>query len=232
MHNLDLVEGIIQRGADLNHPIDSCNICHPLAMALRLEQLPIARVLITIGANVNTASCSKHGDGQIPLIFAILQHDSSMVDLLLSRGADVNAADNNGYTPLRLAVEYEFTKAIDKLLEHGAVDIDITSNCTSSSLHVVCDLPSKRDPMRLAENLLNHGANVNARDTDGRTPFMRAAGKGHIDLCKRLIEQGADPLAVDNWSFSALNFAYQEGFFEIVTWLLDTVPGIENILSN
>ncbi|KAG4433568.1 hypothetical protein IFR05_010937 [Cadophora sp. M221] len=187
-------------------------------MALRLEQSPIARILITAGANVNTASCTEHEDGQTPLIFAILQNDPSMVDLLLICGADVNIPDINGYTPLRLAVEYGFTKTIDKLLENGAVDIDITSNCTSSGLHVVCDLPSKRDPTRLAENLLNHGAHVNARDTDGRTPFIRASGKGHLALCKRLIEQGADPLAVDNWSFSALNFAYQEGFLEIVTW--------------
>ena len=43
----------------------------------------------------------------------------------------------------------------------------------------------------MASFLVKKGANVNARNSEGKTPLMLAAQHGHIDIAKLLLENGA-----------------------------------------
>lgn len=45
--------------------------------------------------------------------------------------------------------------------------------------------------------LLKHGANVNAQDTEQWTPLHAAACCAHMNVCRALIDSGADLLAVN-----------------------------------
>ena len=44
----------------------------------------------------------------------------------------------------------------------------------------------------MVELLIEHGADVNHQDDDGRTPLHWAARKGHLEIVSILIEEGAD----------------------------------------
>src|SRR5205085_948618 len=101
--------------------------------------------------------------------------------LLILHGADVNARDSEKVTPLDAAMAGdwygEFKERIRKeescaelLLQHGA-DVDVADRQETTPLMAACmSLPDAKDnAYRSLCQLLEHGANVNTVDNEGRT---------------------------------------------------------------
>ena len=84
-----------------------------LMMAALKGNLAGAELLLARGAKVNQSGWS-------PLHYAAAGPDSKMVQLLIDRGADVEAASPNGTTPLMMAAQYGSEASVDLLLSHGA----------------------------------------------------------------------------------------------------------------
>ncbi len=76
---------------------------------------------------------------------------------------------------------------------------------------------------------LKRGANVNATDDQGRTPLVLAAERGHADICRILLEAGADPYLRDGDGNDALAVAVRHGRTEVeaVLRLQEPPPPIE-----
>ncbi len=55
--------------------------------------------------------------------------------------------------------------------------------------------------------LLDSGADINARGSDGSTPLMMASGYGYTDIVKLLLDRGADARAQMSDGMNALTFA-------------------------
>ena len=64
---------------------------------------------------------------------------------------------------------------------------------------------------RTVEFHLRRGQDVDATDARGRTLLLIAAAKGHADICRLLIEAGADPSLCDSEGFDALSAAIRNG---------------------
>ncbi|USE80458.1 RNA polymerase sigma factor RpoD [Cupriavidus gilardii] len=60
---------------------------------------------------------------------------------------------------------------------------------------------------------------ANARDANGDTPLMIAAAYGHLDVCKLLVENGADPLATDQTGATAYSKALASNKLDVVELL-------------
>jgi ankyrin repeat protein len=112
---VDVVRKLIELGANVNHTDQRAN-CTPLlytATTLRgryLRGTPeernlIARLLIEHGADVNHAlgDGTASGDGQTTLHFAAKDKNAGLVRILLSAGANRNAKESHGWTPLDIA---------------------------------------------------------------------------------------------------------------------------------
>lgn len=72
------------------------------------------------------------------------------------------------------------------------------------------------------QNLLAGGVDVNARDEHGRTPLMRAASLGRVEVVRVLLDAGADINSMDNEGWTALMYASARGFTEIVQLIENT----------
>ena len=76
------------------------------------------------------------------------------------------------------------------------------------------------------EDLRTRRANINQKNAEGQTPLILAARSGKNDFTAMLIEMGADVNSVDNNQHSALYYASEAGYDEIVEQLL--IAGAEN----
>jgi len=78
----------------------------------------------------------------------------------------------------------------------------------------------KGDARRVRE-LLDRGADVNARDVFDRTPLHLAAAFGHLDVAKLLLDRGADIDARESDGWTPLHYAAVNGRLDVARLLLE-----------
>uniref|UniRef100_UPI004072FD1C Kinesin-like protein KIF18A, DARPin fusion protein n=1 Tax=synthetic construct TaxID=32630 RepID=UPI004072FD1C len=128
------------------------------------------------------------------------------VRILMANGADVNATDASGLTPLHLAATYGHLEIVEVLLKHGA-DVNAIDIMGSTPLHLAALIGH----LEIVEVLLKHGADVNAVDTWGDTPLHLAAIMGHLEIVEVLLKHGADVNAQDKFGKTAFDISIDNG---------------------
>jgi len=105
----------------------------------------------------------------------------------LAAGADVNAKDDWGKTPLYVAALGGHKEIAELLIAKGAdVNAKVDGGVTT------LQLAASRGHKELAELLIAEGADINAKDEDGHTPLHQAALDGQKEVAELLIAKGAD----------------------------------------
>lgn len=94
--DVDGVTQAIANGADVNQVIGSGT---PLSLAVGQKNKEMIRLLLTHGANPSLRDESS-GDGDTPLHLACIEGEEEIAELLIASGADVDAKNNTGDTPL------------------------------------------------------------------------------------------------------------------------------------
>jgi len=120
------------------------------------------------------------------------QGNFDLAKQLISLGADTNACDNQGATPLHKALQYGKFDVVQLLVEQGA-DVNSWNARDSTPLHMA----SEYGHLNSVKVLLNHGADMKARDSDGSTPMHYVSIYGHVNVVQHLINVGADKMACD-----------------------------------
>ncbi|GFR24301.1 ankyrin repeat family protein [Trichonephila clavata] len=112
--HVDIVEALINKGADVNKI--SQGRYTPLSLAAQYGHINVARILINNGANVN-GGYSTH----LPIYSAIHRGRKEVIELLLEKGADINATKGgDGATPLLSATYAGRKEVVELLLKKGA----------------------------------------------------------------------------------------------------------------
>jgi hypothetical protein len=112
----------------------------PLVIALRNKMTENAVALIEAGAKANIGRCSHRQ--HTPLHLSVWHKWPAIVQMLLQRGADVTALDENGLTPLHTAVESaidcNLMKIIEMMVNYGS-DLEALTHGGRTVLGLVLD---------------------------------------------------------------------------------------------
>lgn len=132
----------------------------------------------------------RNSVGETPLHEAVQLSQKEKIELLIAKGADIEARDSLGLTPLHWAFITSKNNEMVKLLIAKGANIDARLKNGKTLLH-----DARIDD---AEQLIAMGADVNAKDNDGKTPLHVAAFWGRRDMAELLIANWANVNAKDN----------------------------------
>jgi ankyrin repeat protein len=187
---VDMLKLLVEAGANVDSPNPEGQTA--LMAVARTGNVDAARLLLKHGATVDAKE--KWG-GQTALMWASARRHPEMMQLLITKGADVNASsidrdyqrhvtaegrpkslDSGGFTPLLYAARENCSACVDVLLKNKA-DIDLPDPDGVSPL-LLAIMNANWD---LAKQLIAAGADVNQWDIFGEAPLLTA-----VDLRSRV----------------------------------------------
>lgn len=224
-----LVRDLLARGAPACATEGGGDEPSPLHVAAQLGHNGMVHALLLHGAD-RTAPDSE---GRTPLHLAARGGHLSVVDLLLAAGTGVDYVnlrcyrdrdrnDRRGETALDLAAGRGHADVLKSLLGHGAA-INAWDAAGLTALHRVAVAGGKEccgDGPRSIDVLVDHEADLDARNGEGRTPLHFAAEKGRSDTLMALLEHGADENALDGRGQAPIHVATDFGHVAIAIALL------------
>lgn len=207
---LAVVRCLLDHGANINTR-DGYSDREPLGMlAVRTGDVTLLERLLAAGLDTGQHDAA----GATLLHTAVKTGAEAMVTLLLAKGAEVNAVDNDGNPPLFLAPSPAIA---DLLFAKGAK--------TRNEKRGVSLLQSVGTPEML-DWCLAHGMTVDEPGVQGATRLYTVAGQTTSPaqvtaLTARLLEKGANPNAPAADGATPLHMAVSHGLAEVVALLLD-----------
>lgn len=186
----------------------------PLHYACLRGRLGMAEKLIQAGPGMINL---RDHDNFTPLIHSIVRNKIECVQLLLSQNAAINPVGANDHIPLNLACQHGLPDIVKLLLRMNAQLLPDAEGLYPQ--HLVAR--SNKDPQLLLL-LKQHGADLNQRDKlYSWTPLFHAASEGQVHCLQTLLENGADPAAIDEKGLTATYYATWEGHLECMDLLWD-----------
>jgi ankyrin repeat protein len=195
-NNTSAIRILINNGAPLgsnNYGLDA------LKTAIYNNLTNVATELINNGVQVNGQVASdireRGAEFLSPLHCAVEMGNLAMVELLLAKGASIDAADSVGYTPLMVAILERENTVARKLLTAGASFAELADPkfigeaAQNSALHCAVYV----DNRDMVEALLDLGADPNLQNYDGEFPVWTAAKNGYDSVLEILLDNGANP---------------------------------------
>jgi len=222
----DLVDALLAYRADVNARSKRGET--PLRNAARGRERQRAEYLLAHGARLDIFVAAAWGKtarvesmlradrslvhardekGRTPLHWAAANAQRETARVLLANGADPNAKNDRGTTPIREVNPYESDNIEDLLLEHGA-QIDLFE-----AVH-------RGDKQRVETLLKNDPALLAMRAEYGGTPLHAAAGGGQAEITRLLLAKGLDPDVRNDFGDFPLAVAAARGHTEVVEALL------------
>lgn len=162
--------------------------------------------LLRAGVDVNFQGAM----GETALLLACGDGFDDLVELLVSKGANINLATVDGERPLHRASSFGHTGAMRHLLSAPDFHVNAKNKAGRTALH----LAAMQEQVGAVLLLLldQPGIQIDEEDSDSRSALDSAALKGHRAVVEALVEFGADLT-------DAIELARYGGHEELARWL-------------
>ena len=239
-----MVDALIRAGANVR-AVNAFGV-QPVAIAAEKGNAEVLRLLLSAGADPEAGLSA----GETALMTAARTGAVAPIQLLLEHGAKVDAHDARGQTALMWAAARNNADAIGALMKAGA-DLGARTNNPPRGRAAETTIFNSPAPtgftaflfavraggVAAAKALLDAGADVNDRLSDGESALVVATANAHWELASLLLDRGADPnLAGAGWN--ALhqtvhsrrpNLGYTPG--PVATGSLDSIEVVKKLLA-
>lgn len=222
----------------------------PLIIAVGNSYIDTAKILIENGANINAVDIEgwsalsyavNNGDIEIAklllenkakikdeLLLAIkspiVESSINIMKLLIDNKANINYTDENGFTPLNIAIESGDMELTKFLITNGANVNSLMQDGVSLIGYAIA-----QNNMDLLQILIENGANVNYTNGDSwaDTPLKTASRLGLDNVVRILLTRNVDINAVDMNGNTALHTAALNSQLSVVKLLLEKNPNLD-----
>jgi uncharacterized protein len=156
------------------------------------------------------------------LFNAVIHEDITKMFTCIKQGVDINAIGETGSTVLHIAANWGKVSIVKALIEAEAdvnlVDLDdggtplmkaIGMLFVSKSVFVMNPVEMESNLLKTIAILIQAGADVNIKTTDGWNALASAANAGSLEVVELLLEHGAEVDAKDSYGDTALSRAKQ-----------------------
>ena len=223
-NSVDVAELLLKNQAEIE--LTNYAGATPLAMAVSFLNEKLTSYLLSKGALLTT----RDNQGETLLHLAVhgqgiddgsdnLSNPLSMVKLLLARGADIFAIDQNNFSLLHAVASTDNVSTAEWLIATG-VRIDDRTETGATALHIAASWARRAMVLRL----IQLGADVQAVDNFGQTPLHNLvtvmSDGAEIDTLKVLMARSVRIDAQDIDGKTALHIAAENGYTRMVSALL------------
>lgn len=231
-NDIELLSLLLDHGADIN--MEDRRHGTALTDAVRVHGQvndgkscidPRILFLLENGADAN-AGC--------PLVMAASNGNLELINLLLGRGANINAWDNSNGNALTAAAgswkrSGRLLDSIKLLLERGA-DVNGYNN-SGNYLHSGSALQQAAHwgDTEMVNLLLSNGADIDLGAGQSGGALHEAASKGHFEICRMFIDFGANLYAEREYSGSVIHAAARHNHVDIIRLLLSSGVHVDHL---
>lgn len=185
---------------------------HKMFQAIRRGDDALVRGFLRQG----TSAKLRSPDGTTLLMVAALHGTPQSVEALLEHGANANAANDDGITPLIWAAGSE--AKVRTLLQHGA-DVNARSALGNTPLLVASAFRGNANVVR---RLLEKGAQAYVTNQQNTDPLAHAVVTGDLECVRLLLRQGnADVIEKSIKRQNLLSSAAEFGWTDVAKTLLE-----------
>lgn len=203
---------------------------HATVVESLLHQVPKYKVVLRDWSSMlSTIINAKDILDRTPLLYASIHGHTSIVEMLIEKGANVNCEDGYGQTPLAWAVHNGNETTVELLLQRGAKHDSKAKRLESkdSKGRTALLRAAGHGHEAVATMLVERGADIEAKDKDGRTPLIHAVISGHAAVATMLVEQSADVESKDKNGQTPLIHSACFGHTAIASMLLERGADVE-----
>ena len=165
-----------------------------------------------------------------PILFAVYYGHPEMARLFTERGAELSPAElaalgdrraldadpgfysKDGFPLLGLAIFFRHPDLARELIARGA---DVNARARNTQRVMPVHAAASVNDVETMRLLLDHGADVDARQQMGYTPLHAAATNGNQPLVELLLARGADPRATSDDGKTAAELAESRGHAQL-----------------
>ena len=225
--DVETVHILLQLGA--SRMATDSNGSTPLHIACAVGCVEVVRALLEDDESSQICSSGLHSQdvcGRTPAHITLYSKQFDVLLYLLRKFKvylDLKLVDGNGHTFPGLL--FAFRCQLDILPRSYMYDHLLPCLSKEEAMWFLSDAIYQKHNEATASSLALH-ASVNCWDFIGQTPLLFASKVSSVEICRALVDQGANPNVIDLGGKSPLQYAAEHGRFDIVEFYL-SLPSID-----